>query len=129
MTSAEVSKKYNISIDTLRYYEKIGLLPPIKRDSKGYRVYTQQDCNWIYYIKVMRNAGVSIEALIEYFDLFQKGESTINKRKTILLEQRDQLAKKVQEMQDTLAMLTHKIDIYEELLLKFEDEKLRGLEN
>ena len=62
----------------------------------------------------MRNAGVSIEALIEYFDLFQKGESTINKRKTILLEQRDQLAKKVQEMQDTLAMLTHKIDIYEE---------------
>lgn len=77
----------------------------------------------------MRNAGVSIEALIEYFDLFQKGESTINKRKTILLEQRDQLAKKVQEMQDTLAMLTHKIDIYEELLLKFEDEKLRGLEN
>ena len=120
MTSAEVSKKYNISIDTLRYYEKIGLLPPIKRDSKGYRVYTEQDCNWIYYIKVMRNAGVSIEALIEYFDLFQKGESTINKRKTILLEQRDQ---------DTLAMLTHKIDIYEELLLKFEDEKLRGLEN
>ncbi|EGC92235.1 HTH-type transcriptional regulator AdhR [Turicibacter sp. HGF1] len=77
----------------------------------------------------MRNAGVSIEALIEYFGLFQKGESTINKRKTILLEQRDQLAKKVQEMQDTLAMLTHKIDIYEELLLKFEDEKLRGLEN
>ena len=70
----------------------------------------------------MRNAGVSIEALIEYFDLFQKGESTINKRKTILLEQRDQLAKKVQEMQDTLAMLTHKIDIYEELLLKFEEE-------
>ena len=124
MTSAEVSKKYNISIDTLRYYEKIG---PVSYTHL--RVYTEQDCNWIYYIKVMRNAGVSIEALIEYFDLFQKGESTINKRKTILLEQRDQLAKKVQEMQDTLAMLTHKIDIYEELLLKFEDEKLRGLEN
>lgn len=125
MTSKEVSKKYDISIDTLRYYEKIGLLPPIKRNSKGYREYTELDCNWIYYVKQMRRSGVSIEALLEYFSLYRKGSSTMQLRKAILLEQRDQIMKKVSEMQEILSVLEHKIDVYEDSILKFEEEKLK----
>lgn len=125
MTSKEVSKKYDISIDTLRYYEKIGLLPPIKRNAKGYREYTELDCNWIYYVKQMRRSGVSIEALLEYFSLYRKGSSTMQLRKAILLEQRDQILKKVNEMQETLSVLEHKIDGYEDSILKFEEEKLK----
>lgn len=54
MTIAEVSKKFDISADTLRYYERIGLLPPVRRTSGGIRDYTQEDCNWVEFIKCMR---------------------------------------------------------------------------
>lgn len=125
MTIKEVSKKYDISVDTLRYYEKIGLLPPIKRNSKGYREYTEMDCTWVFYIKSMRQAGVSIEALIEYVSLYRKGPSTLHLRKAILLEQRDQIRKKASEIQQTLSYLEYKIEGYEDKILKFEEEKLK----
>ena len=81
MTIAEVSKKYDISADTLRYYERIGLLPPVPRNKSGIRDYDEASCGWIELMKCMRAAGVQIEALIEYVALFQQGDSTINARK------------------------------------------------
>ena len=78
MTIAEVSKKYDISADTLRYYERIGLLPPVPRNKSGIRDYDEASCGWIELMKCMRAAGVQIEALIEYVALFQQGDSTIN---------------------------------------------------
>lgn len=122
MTIAEVSKKMELSADTLRYYERIGLLPKVKRNASGNREYTESDCQWIGFIKCMRSAGLSIESLIEYVALFQKGKQTIPARKELLLEQRKQLAEKIQEMQQTLAYLDHKIDGYEERMVKFEEE-------
>ena len=77
MTIAEVGKKYDLSVDTLRYYERIGLLPPVKRNTSGFRDYGEEECNWVYFIKCMRNAGISVEALTEYVSLFQQGVSTI----------------------------------------------------
>ena len=81
MTIAQVSKKYDISADTLRYYERIGLLQNIARTSGGIRDYSENDCNWVEYVKCMRSAGVSIETLIEYITLFYKGDETIPARK------------------------------------------------
>jgi len=72
MTIKEVSEKYGLSQDTLRYYEKIGLIPRISRNGSGVRDYTEEDCRWIEFIKCMRNAGVQIEALIEYVKLFRR---------------------------------------------------------
>ncbi|MDF2909059.1 MAG: adhR, partial [Herbinix sp.] len=77
MTIAEVSKKYDLSADTLRYYERIGLLPTVNKNSSGNRDYTEEDCRWVQFIKCMRSAGLSIEILIEYVSLFQKGNSTV----------------------------------------------------
>lgn len=94
MIIAEVSKKYGLTADTLRYYERIGLLPTVNRNSSGYRDYTQEDCRWVQFIKCMRSAGLSIETLIEYVSLFQQGNATTETRKELLLEQRKQIFEK-----------------------------------
>ena len=78
MTIAEVSRKYDISADTLRYYERIGLIPPVPRTRGGLRDYGEESCGWIQLMKCMRAAGVQIEALIEYVDLFQQGDATLD---------------------------------------------------
>ncbi|AGK98344.1 MerR family transcriptional regulator [Clostridium pasteurianum] len=109
MLIAEVSQKYDITADTLRYYERIGLIPPVNRNASGIRDYTEEDCNWVHFIKCMRNAGLSIEVLVGYVTMFQQGNSTIKARKELLIEQRSQLAEKIKEMQQTLERLDKKI--------------------
>lgn len=121
MTITEVSQKYDLTADTLRYYERIKLIPPVTRNSSGNRDYTEEDCRWVKFIKCMRGAGLSIESLIEYVSLFQQGIATVTLRKELLLEQRRLLAEKVEELQNTLAYLDHKIDGYEERMLKVEE--------
>lgn len=97
MTITEVSKKYELSTDTLRYYERIGLIPPVNRNKSGNRDYTETDCKWVNFIKCMRNAGLSIEILIEYVTLFQQGNDTIASRKQLLFEQRKQIVEKIEK--------------------------------
>ena len=92
MTIAETAKKYDISADTLRYYERIGLIPPVPRTRSGIRDYDESSCGWVEFIKCMRGAGLQIEALIEYVSLFRQGDETSNARRAILIEQRGQLA-------------------------------------
>ena len=116
----EVSERYAISSDTLRYYERIGLIPPVHRNGGGIRDYNELDLRRVEFIKCMRSAGLPIEVLIEYVALVQQGDRTIEARKEILLEQRDLLVAKLAEMQKTLDLLNHKIDVYENALLKRE---------
>ena len=120
MTIAQVSQKYGVSADTLRYYERIGLLPPVGRTKSGIRDYTEEDCNWVNFIKCMRNAGLPVETLIEYVGLFGQGDETIPARKGLLMEQRRQLAARIGEMQAVLDRLDKKIEGYESHLLKAE---------
>jgi len=116
MTIAEVGKKYGLTVDTLRYYERIGLIPHVNRSSGGIRSYGDEDCRWVEFIKCMRGAGLPVEALIEYVSLFQQGESTRNARKDILVEQRNLLIERMKEMQQSLEKLNAKIDRYDEVL-------------
>lgn len=127
MTIAEASKKYDISADTLRYYERIGLIPPIPRTKSGIRDYDEASCGWIQLMKCMRKAGVQIEALIEYVALYQQGEETARARKAILEEQREQLRMRLEEMQESLHLLDKKIQHYEETVCAAE-ENLRKIE-
>jgi DNA-binding transcriptional MerR regulator len=122
MKIAEVSDRYSISPDTLRYYERIGLLPPVNRNESGIRDYTELDLRRVEFIKCMRSVGLPIEVLIEYFKLVQGGEQTIEARKEILIEQRAQLVAKIGEMQATLDFLNYKISVYEDAVLKRENE-------
>ena len=117
MKIAEVSEKYGISSDTLRYYERIGLIPPVNRNESGIRDYNELDLRRVEFIKCMRSAGLPIEVLIEYVGLVQQGDGTIKARKEILLEQREQLVTRMKEMQKTLDILDHKIEVYENAVL------------
>ena len=112
MTIAEVSKKYNLTQDTIRYYERIGLLPEIPRTKSGIRDFDEKSCKWIEFIKCMRAAGMPIEALIEYMNLFKQGKKTIVARKQLLIEQRDVLLKKQEEIKNTIERLDYKIELY-----------------
>ena len=116
MTIAEVSRKYEISADTLRYYERLGLIPPVPRNKSGIRNYDEASCQWIELMICMRKAGVQIEALVEYVELFQQGDATIDARKEILIEQRERLTAKMNEMQASLDRLNQKINGYEKVL-------------
>ena len=128
MTITEVSKKYDMTADTLRYYERIGLIPLVNRNGSGIRDYTEEDCNWVHFAKCMRGAGLSIEVLVEYVTMFQQGNSTIKARKELLIEQRSRLAENIKEMQQTLERLDKKIDGYEERVL-VKEEKLKKMDN
>ena len=121
MRIAEVSKEYGISADTLRYYERIGLLPHVHRNQSGIRDFDETDLARVQFIKCMRGANVSIEALIEYMHLFEQGDSTLHVRKEILEEQRDLLKERMAEMQAGLDRLNYKIEHYEDLIVQ--DEK------
>lgn len=125
MTIAEVSEKFGLSADTLRYYERIGLIPAVNRSKSGIRDYNASDMGWVEFIKCMRGAGLPIEVLIEYVGLYQKGDITIEARKELLKEQRRQLAAKIEEMRTTLERLDYKIETYEGSMRKCENKLLR----
>ena len=95
MRISEVSERSGISSDTLRYYERIGLIPPVIRNKSGIRDYNEIDVKRVEFIKCMRSAGLPIEALITYYGLVQQGDDTIEARKEILKEQREQLESKM----------------------------------
>jgi len=113
MMIAEVSEKFDLPQDTLRYYERIGLLPRVNRNKSGNRDYTEENCKWVEFIKCMRGAGLPIEVLIEYVALFQQGDATIDARKELLIEQRKLLLTRMEDMQKTLERLDYKIATYE----------------
>ena len=112
MKISEVSEKCDVSADTLRYYERIGLLPPVNRTDGGIRDYSDLDIRRVEFIKCLRSVDLPIEVLIEYFKLVQQGDHTMQARKQILVEQRVQVAARLREMQETLDFLDYKIDFY-----------------
>lgn len=117
MKIAEVSEKYGLSSDTLRYYERIGLIRPVNRNASGIRDYNEIDLRRVDFIKCMRSAGLSIEVLIEYVALVQQGDGTVETRKEILKEQRELLLDRMKDLQKTLDILDHKIEVYENAVL------------
>ena len=116
MKVSEVSKKYNITIDTLRYYEKIGLIKNVPRDKSGIRNYDEKSLKRIEFIKCMRNAGVEIDILIKYMNLLEMGKSTVLERKKLLDEQRIKLLEKEKNITETLDKLNYKINLYDEII-------------
>lgn len=112
-----------MTADTLRYYERIGLIPPVPRTQGGIRNYDAESCRWIELMKCMRSAGVQIEALIEYAALFRQGDDTVERRREILVEQKAQLLARMAEMQRSLDKLTYKIENYDKILREKGDGK------
>ena len=117
MTIAKVGKKYGITPDTLRYYERIGLISDVPRNKNGIRDYDEKSCKRIEFIKCMRNAGVEIETLSKYISLIEEGKDTVMERKILLEEQRDKLLRKQKNINETLDRLNYKIKLYDDISL------------
>lgn len=120
MKISEVSEKCGLTADTLRYYERIGLIPAVNRTASGIRNYDEQNLKRIEFIKCMRSAGLPIEVLGEYLDLVAAGDETSAQRRQILIEQREILLDRIEELEKVLGVLDHKIEIYDERLAKIE---------
>lgn len=113
MTIKEVSEKFGISQDTLRYYERVGMIPHVTRTAGGIRNYQESDLGWVEMALCMRSAGLPIEAMIEYVRLFQEGDETIPARLQLLLDQREALIEQKAQIDSTLKRLNYKISRYE----------------
>lgn len=116
MTIREVSECFGISQDTLRYYEKAGIIPAVNRTSGGIRNYTEEDLKWVEQAKCMRDAGVTVEALAEYVRLFRAGDDTVEARLNLLNEQRAQLLAQQKRLEETIHRLDYKISRYQNAL-------------
>lgn len=110
-TIAEVAERMGMSPHTLRYYERVGLLE-VPRDSGGRREYRSDDLNRIRFITCLRATSLPIRQLQRYFDLADAGPHTEAERLTLLKEHRENVLAQLSDMQDALAAIEFKIDIY-----------------
>ena len=116
MTIKEVCEKYGISADTLRYYERVGVIPEVNRTKGGIRDYSEEDIRWVENAICMRNAGVPVEMLIDYVRLFREGDGTLQARRDLLTEARQTIQEQMDKLQETAQLLDYKISRYEEAL-------------
>lgn len=116
MTIKEVCQKFEITPDTLRYYERVGVIPEVNRTSGGNRDFTEEDLKWVKNAICLREAGVSVESIAEYVKLFQQGDVTIAARLSLLAETREQVLAARKKYDDALERLDYKISRYEDAM-------------
>lgn len=112
MTIKEASEVLGISEDTLRYYEKVGLIKPIYKNKSGIRDYSESDIKRLRFVKCMRKAQLPISVLKKYFDLFDSGEDTFQERKELLERQREILKEKISSLNEAYELLNDKVELF-----------------
>ncbi|AAN58411.1 stress response transcriptional regulator NmlR [Streptococcus mutans] len=122
MNIKKVSEITDISADTIRYYERIGLLPRITRTNSGVRDFTEREIGILEFVRCFRKAGMSVEALIEYISLLEEGEGTERERLRLLTEQRDEMDDRIYELNQARERLNYKIENYENIIQKHEQK-------
>ncbi|GAA2088076.1 MerR family transcriptional regulator [Streptomyces albiaxialis] len=111
-TISEVAAISGLSAHTLRWYERIGLMPHVDRSHTGQRRFSNKDLDWLGLVGKLRLTGMPVADMVRYAELVREGESTFGERKELLLATREDVRRRITELQDTLAVLDHKIDIY-----------------
>jgi len=114
LTIKEVSAQFGISQDTLRYYERVGMIPAVPRTAAGRRDYQDEDLGWVELALCMRSAGLPVEAMIQYVKLCQQGDGTFAQRLQLLQDQRAVLVAQAKQIQETMDRLDYKIGRYQQ---------------
>lgn len=109
----EVAKITGISIDNLRYYERIGLIPEVPRTASGIRDYDEMSLRWIEFALRFKRAGMPLDSIREYIQLALQGEETKPARREILLVSKESLEEKMREIQESLDVINYKLDTYD----------------
>ena len=112
MTIDEAAKRMGISKDTLRYYEREGLLPPIAKAANGHRRYTEDDLGWVKFLQLLRGTGMPIREMKSFVALTLAGDHTIAERVEVLERYRVQLAERMEADRERMDFLNHKIEYY-----------------
>ncbi|GLY73221.1 MerR family transcriptional regulator [Actinoallomurus iriomotensis] len=116
LTIAEAAERAGVSTHTLRYYERIGALRERpERDPSGHRRYTERDLDWIVLLTRLRATGMPIATILRYAELARAGTATAAERKALLLEHRDEVVARLEQLRHDLTMINHKIEIYDDI--------------
>lgn len=113
MTIKQVCQRYGLTQDTLRYYEKIGVIPPVHRSGSGIRDYDEHDLGWVENAVCLRNAGVPVESIAEYVKLYQAGDETFAARRDLLSHVLADLTEQRSQLDAAIQKLTYKVSRYE----------------
>ena len=113
MTIRQVCDRFGLTPDTLRYYEKTGVIPPVNRSASGVRDYDAEALSWVENAVCMRSAGVPVERIAEYVRLFQAGDSTIAARRDLLAGVREELLEQRRQLDGEIELLSFKIGRYD----------------
>lgn len=112
LTPAEMHNRTGVSIDTLRYYEREGLLQNVARAASGHRRYSENDVLWVEVLRCLRDTGMTIEQLRTYCDLGEQGDHTAPERRQILTDHRRMVEKQIREREEALRLIDHKLSLY-----------------
>ncbi|HAA7620443.1 TPA_asm: MerR family transcriptional regulator [Listeria monocytogenes] len=128
MNIKQAADMFGLTVDTLRYYERVGVIPPVHRNESDYRDYKTSDLNWVYLVKNLRNAGLSVESLIEFATLAQLRETQNVEaaQKQVLVDQLKELDEKLAEMKKVRELLVYKIDSYDSHIAQFKAGELNA---
>ena len=112
LTPADMADQTGVSIDTLRYYEREGLIDPVTRAPNGHRRYSADDVLWVQVLRCLRDTGMTIEQLRHYCELGQRGEQTADERRSLLLAHRAEVEAQIEARHAALRLIDHKLSFY-----------------
>ncbi|MFC4563918.1 MerR family transcriptional regulator [Nocardiopsis mangrovi] len=113
LSISQAAERTGLSPDTLRYYERIGLVDPVPRSAAGYRVYGEDALQWLEFVLHLRDTGMPVRDMLEFARLRRQGEHTAPLRRALLAEHREKLREQVRRLESTLSFLDRKIDAYD----------------
>lgn len=112
-TVGEMAKKIGVAPSTLRYYDKEGLLPFVERSSGGIRVFKEADYEWLKVIECLKKTGMPLKDIKTFIEMAMQGDETIDERLELIRKQRDEVGRKIAELQETMDTLNFKCWYYE----------------
>ncbi|GGT11693.1 hypothetical protein GCM10010286_41850 [Streptomyces toxytricini] len=111
-TISEVEARTGLSQHTLRWYERIGLMRQVDRSHSGQRRFSDGDLQWLAFVGKLRTTGMSVADMVRYAELVREGEHTVDQRRELLERTRNEVRARISELNDALAVLDFKIDLY-----------------
>jgi DNA-binding transcriptional MerR regulator len=115
-TVKQIAELLGMTEHTVRYYTDMGLVPSLQRDKNGNRLFDEQSKNWLIGVRNLRGSGMSIQAVKDYVDLCLEGESTIETRYGIILEQKKKVEEQLREMQEQYEYIANKAEWYLDIM-------------
>lgn len=120
-TAHQVAERLGLTVPALHYYEKAGLLPPVKRNAAGHRVYTGETIDWLNMVVCLREADLPVRDIRKYVELLLQGPDTIPERQKLILQYRKAIEKKMMAMETSLHFFDAKSVFYQKILESGQD--------